>query len=949
MADFGSATINDRTIAESAHGLAEYCKNQSGYDDGRAVVSCDTRNRSMDFARLTATTLAAHGFHVFFFETHRSTPELSFAVRHLKCDIGVMISASHNPPSDNGFKAYWSHGGQVLWPHDEGIIECVYGAQEIPEMDFDHAVSSGYIEIVGDEIDRAYVDAVAALSKSDARNVSALFSPLHGVGETSVAKVLAAAGFADVEIFDLNREPNGDFPNVPGHLPNPERPEVYQPMIDRARDSGAEIILASDPDADRLGIAVRDAEGKFTILSGNQTGVLITDYILNKFDKSAADISDHYVVETLVTTPMISAIAKSHGARAIDDLLVGFKYIGQTMDNEGPDTFLFGAEESLGYLAGTYARDKDAAVAALFMLEYAAELKQGGKTLLDRLDALYCEHGFHIESQRSKACQGPRGKEQVQELLQAFRTAPPTAFSGVPLAQVRDYSSHAVRSLPDNAQILDLPAPSGELLIFDSANVGQSYSIAVRPSGTEPKIKFYFFAQSLCESPDELADVKTQTEGLMLSLQAEFMKWEQSHVFSVAQLDAVEETLNAFDANVRPGTLINVGETIASFASGEVRSSAGESPKAAIDRIGADLKSFRDVNSLAHVVVVNLASTEPPIDEAALAELPSSWNELSAQLETAESSPIPASSLYAIAAMQNDCSFVNFTPSVGSGLPAICELAEQVGSAHVGRDGKTGETLLKSVLAPMFAARNLQVMSWVGHNIFGNMDGKVETARVIAGLRKLEFSIRQIAEILPEHDDEADILDVLVNQQRSMQQKIERFQEIGASLTQIISREREARITMQNASYEVEEKVVDPIKVAGLRMKGRYSDCGQGFSKLGRSFGRYICGKALMLIYDDEYKEDDADFEVCMPVRGGKETDEISLRELPGGRCISLLHKGPYDEISRSYEKILSAVKQRGENVLLPTREVYIKGPGMIFKGNPKKYLTEIQIFVNET
>lgn len=525
MAEFGSATINERTIAESAHGLAEYCKNQSGYDDGRAVVGCDTRNRSIEFARLTATTLAAHGFHVFYFESHRSTPELSFAVRHLKCDVGVMISASHNPPSDNGFKAYWSHGGQVLWPHDEGIIECVYGAQEIPEMDFDSAVSSGYIEVIGEDIDKAYIEAVVSLSKSAARDVSVLFSPLHGVGETSVGRILESAGFDNLEIFALNREPDGNFPNVPDQLPNPERPEVFQPMMDRGRESGAEIVLASDPDADRLGVAVRGSDGGYTILTGNQTGVLLTDYLLQKFDKSAGDVSEHYVVETLVTTPMIAAVARSHGARAIDDLLVGFKYIGQTMDQQGPDKFLFGAEESLGYLAGQYARDKDAAIAALYILEYAAELKPSGRTLLDRLEELWVEHGYHVESQRSKACKGPRGKEQIEELMQAFRSTPPTTLSGIPLAQVRDYGSHEIRSLPDNVCIEQLPKPSGELVFFDSVNVGHSYSIAVRPSGTEPKIKFYFFVNKPCQSADELPEVREQTDALMLSLQSEFMGW----------------------------------------------------------------------------------------------------------------------------------------------------------------------------------------------------------------------------------------------------------------------------------------------------------------------------------------------------------------------------------------------------------------------------------------
>ncbi|GAB4139015.1 MAG: phospho-sugar mutase [Planctomycetaceae bacterium] len=525
MAELGSATINARTIAESAHGLAVYWKSSSGKQKGRAVVGCDTRNRSLEFAKLTATTLAAHGFHVFYFESHRSTPEVSFAVRHLNCDVGVMISASHNPPSDNGFKAYWSHGGQVLAPHDVGIIREVNRAGEIPEIDFEEAVASGKIEIIGENIDRKYIQTVASLSLSKGREISALFSPLHGVGETSVFAVLQAAGFGDVEILECHREPNGDFPNVDSHLPNPERPEVFNPLIERAQETGAEVLLASDPDADRLGVAVRDQRGRFTILSGNQTGALITDFLLNKAAQAGTLSAEKYVVETLVTTPLIGEIARSHGVRIIDDLLVGFKYIGQTMDAEGPENFIFGAEESLGFLAGTYARDKDAAIAALYVLEHAAELKKQGKTLLDRLAELWVQHGYHAESQRSKVCTGPSGKEQIQRLIQTFRESPPTRLAGIPLASVRDYGEHQVRALPDNVQTEELPSPQGELLFFDSVQTENRFSIAVRPSGTEPKIKFYLFAQGACANSEELTAVRERTDQLMVQLGEDLMTW----------------------------------------------------------------------------------------------------------------------------------------------------------------------------------------------------------------------------------------------------------------------------------------------------------------------------------------------------------------------------------------------------------------------------------------
>ncbi|MCH7686092.1 MAG: phospho-sugar mutase [Planctomycetes bacterium] len=527
MAEFGSATINDRTIAESAHGLAVYLKKIKGEAGGRAVVACDTRIRSSEFARLTATTLAANELKVFIFEAHRSTPELSFAVRHLNCDVGAMISASHNPPSDNGFKAYWSSGGQVLPPHDAGIIRCVDKAGEIPELDFDRAVSEGRIEVIGEDLDRAYIDSVLQQSLSTERDISALFSPLHGVGETSVYRVLQEAGFDGVEIYQPQQKPDGNFTNVPDQLPNPERTAVFEPLFKHAEKTGAEVILVSDPDADRLGVAVKSRDGHFVTLTGNRVGALLADYILRKRSEAGTLSSEHFVVETLVTTPLIAAVAAGHQVRVIDDLLVGFKYIAETMDQEGPEKFLFGAEESLGYLAGEHVRDKDASVAALLLMELAAELRKQGKTVLDRLDELFVRYGYFTEAQRSKQCEGAEGNEQIQRLMQTFRDSPPVELDGIPLVRVRDYASgrHEIRSLPDNVKIEDLPNPEGNLLFFETGAEECRFSVAVRPSGTEPKIKFYFFAFAPCSAPESLNALKEQTELKFTEVQDAFSAW----------------------------------------------------------------------------------------------------------------------------------------------------------------------------------------------------------------------------------------------------------------------------------------------------------------------------------------------------------------------------------------------------------------------------------------
>jgi phosphoglucomutase len=525
MAEFGSATINTRTIAESADGLARYVTELGG-QQSKAVVAHDTRNRSVEFAQLTARVLAGNGFKVYLFESYRSTPELSFAVRHLGCDTGVMITASHNPPGDNGFKAYWSSGGQVLAPHDKAIIECVYESGEIPLVDFDEAVADGRIELIGQAIDEAYLKTVVAMSLSEARELPGLFSPLHGVGETVCYAVLQRAGFEGIAIYEPHREPDGNFPNVADHFPNPERPAVFEPLIAHAKQHGQEVILASDPDADRLGVCARRADGDFVHLSGNQIGSLIADYILRRRSARGDLTPAHYLVETLVTTPLIGAIAKAHEVRVIDDLLVGFKYIGQTMDAQGPQNFVFGAEESLGYLAGTYARDKDAGIAALYMAECAAELRNDGKTLLSRLDELYVEHGYFFEGQVSKVCEGAEGSRQIQQIIQAFRSAPPAELAGLPLERVRDYGEHEIRSLPDNVHQADLPQPEGNLLFFETARTnGLLVRIAVRPSGTEPKIKFYLFAHAQVSDKADLPARRQQTGETVQSVKSALLKW----------------------------------------------------------------------------------------------------------------------------------------------------------------------------------------------------------------------------------------------------------------------------------------------------------------------------------------------------------------------------------------------------------------------------------------
>lgn len=524
MADLGSATINPRTIAESAHGLAVYVRQTVKESTLRAAVAFDTRLRSSEFAEVTAGVLAAQGFTVFFYPQPRATPQLSFTVRKLGCHCGVMLSASHNPPGDNGFKAYWSHGGQVLAPHDLGIIACVDAAEEIPQLEFDAAVRSGAVVLLDAALDRAYVDAVCALSLAPtSRAIRALYTPLHGVGESSVWAVLQQAGFTDAALYEPQRAPDGRFPNVPDHLPNPERTAAWEPAVVAAQAGGFDVVLASDPDADRIAVAARDAAGRFHCLTGNQLSALLCDFVLSQTQHLGGLTPEHYVIQTLVTTPLVAAIARSYGVDVVRELPVGFKHMAVVVEARGAEKFLYATEESLGYMAGDYCRDKDAAIGALWTLELAAELKASGLTLLDRLRELHRRHGVHVESQVAREFPGPSGQAHIRSLLQRFRETPPASWGPCRWQRVRDYGRREVRSLPDNLVVGTLPLEAGDLLIAEGSADDCAVQLALRPSGTEPKIKFYLFVQA---PPDAAVETRLdQCQALRSNLEQALEAW----------------------------------------------------------------------------------------------------------------------------------------------------------------------------------------------------------------------------------------------------------------------------------------------------------------------------------------------------------------------------------------------------------------------------------------
>lgn len=531
MYEIGSNAINDRTIGESAQGLADYVvKYHGGKKDLSCAIAYDTRHKSRHFTELCAGIMVAAGIKVYLLDDYRATPQLSFAVRHKGCDCGIMVTASHNPPSDNAVKVYWSSGAQVLPPHDVAIIDGVMSCQEIRCTPFDEAVAVGMVEVVTAEIDAAYTAAAVACSFAGPRDAKVLYSPLHGVGAAAVLPLLEADGFKEVEVYGPHEELSGDFPNVPGHVSNPENTAVFEAPIDYAKAAMADLILATDPDCDRIGCAAPitlDASMDWGTFNGNQIGAILGEYILSKRAAAGTLSSDHYVVKTLVTTELMRRIAEKYDVRCVGDLLVGFKYIAEVIDREGPDHFVYGTEESHGYLVGQYCRDKDGAVACMLMSELAAELKAGGRSMHDYLADLYREHGYHCERLINVFMEGSEGMAAMQRLMKAFRATPPAKLAGLPVARVRDYLNNTVRDVA-SGETSKLAGPTGNLIIMDLAEEGNY--VAVRPSGTEPKVKFYVFTRL---APAESADLK-----LAESTLANRIEGLEKDVRAFAQLNA---------------------------------------------------------------------------------------------------------------------------------------------------------------------------------------------------------------------------------------------------------------------------------------------------------------------------------------------------------------------------------------------------------------------------
>ena len=511
MYPFGSNAINARTIGESAQGLADYVKEVKPNGPWKFAIAYDTRHRSREFAELCSGIMVANGFDVYFIDDYRSTPELSYLIRYKNCDCGIMVTASHNPPSDNAVKVYWSSGAQLIPPHDKAVIDKVDQVNEITAANFEQAVADKKIHIVTQETDAALLSEHIKQSFDGPRDIKVIYSPLHGVGEVNVRTLLEQVGFESVEMYEPHREPNGDFPNVPGHVSNPENVAVFDAIIKHAQGNGSELILATDPDCDRMGAAApltTDPAGPWATFNGNQLGVLLADFVMEKRKAAGTLKPENYVVTTLVTTLMIKRACDAYGIGCNYENLVGFKWICSVMDDVGPEKFIFGTEESHGYLVGQYCRDKDGAVACMLMTQLAAEVKAKGISLHQHMDQLYLKYGLHSERLINIQMKGSDGMKRMEKLLQTFRSDPPKSIGGLDVHSVRDFSVLEKKLADGSTEKFE--GPVGNLLMFDTSVEGNY--VAARPSGTEPKVKFYMFTYMPKDEIKDLADAKKQLQ-----------------------------------------------------------------------------------------------------------------------------------------------------------------------------------------------------------------------------------------------------------------------------------------------------------------------------------------------------------------------------------------------------------------------------------------------------
>ena len=509
----GTNRMNIYVVRRATQGLANYIAKVDKKSQGVAIAY-DSRHMSPEFAEEAALCLAANGIKAYIFESLRPTPELSFAVRHLGCAAGINVTASHNPPEYNGYKVYWEDGAQITPPHDSGImgeVKSISDWNTVKTMDKAEAEKAGLFQVIGKEVDDAYMaelkkqvlhmDAIEA----EGKNLKIVYTPLHGTGNIPARRILKELGFENVYVVKEQELPDGDFPTV--SYPNPEAAEAFELGLKLAKEVDADLVLATDPDADRLGVRVKDKNGEYHDLTGNMSGCLLANYEISQ--KKAINGSlpeDGALIKTIVTTNLADAIAKGYGVKLIE-VLTGFKFIGQQIlgfEQSGKGSYLFGFEESYGCLIGTYARDKDAIVATMALCEAAAYYKTQGKTLWDAMIEMYEQFGYYKDAIQSVTMKGIEGLQKIQEIMNSLRQNPPAEFAGHKVVAVRDYKADTITDVITGA-VKPTGLPNSNVLYYELTDDAW---VCVRPSGTEPKVKFYYGVKgtSLADA-DEKSDI----------------------------------------------------------------------------------------------------------------------------------------------------------------------------------------------------------------------------------------------------------------------------------------------------------------------------------------------------------------------------------------------------------------------------------------------------------
>lgn len=506
----GTNRMNKYTVAMATQGLANYILKMFPGQELKVAIAHDSRNNSSFFARITAEVFSANGISVYLFESLRPTPELSFAIRQLGCQSGVVVTASHNPKEYNGYKAYWNDGGQLIPPHDKNVIAEVEKISSPAEVKFNP--NPALIHLLGEEFDKIYVDHIKTLSLSpeliaEAHDFRIVFTPIHGSTVHLVPQALKAVGFKNIYTVEAQDIPDGNFPTV--YSPNPEEPAALAMAIEKAKEVDAHIVMATDPDGDRVGIAVKDDDGNYALLNGNQAASLLIYYLLHKWHENGKLTGNEYIVKTIVTSELLFDIADKYGVGKYD-VLTGFKYIAEIIrELEGQKTFIGGGEESYGYLVGDFVRDKDAVISCVMLAETAAWAEASGKSMFGMLKEIYREFGFYREKLLSVTKKGMQGAAEIKALMERFRSNPPAEIGGQPLVVIKDYLNRTSRDLR-TGQTSPIALPKSDVLQFFTADGSK---ISMRPSGTEPKIKFYFGVKGKLERVEDYKKAEAELDG----------------------------------------------------------------------------------------------------------------------------------------------------------------------------------------------------------------------------------------------------------------------------------------------------------------------------------------------------------------------------------------------------------------------------------------------------